>query len=131
MDWVAPEAPANSPAMITLRRLALDRADLVAPRLLLEEVTNALLTGVRRRRWSGAQADASFALVRQLPVRLADTSADLGRAYELARRFDDHPIYDMLYVALSERLKTQLITADADLRARLASLSWVTGPDNA
>ncbi len=117
--------------MITLRRLALDRADLVAPRLLLEEVTNALLTGVRRRRWSGAQADASFALVRQLPVRLADTSADLGRAYELARRFDDHPIYDMLYVALSERLKTQLITADADLRARLASLSWVTGPDNA
>jgi len=37
----------------------------------------------------------------------------------------------MLYVALSERLKTQLITADADLRARLSSLSWVTGPDNA
>jgi predicted nucleic acid-binding protein len=131
VDWVAPEAPANSPAMITLRRLALDGADLLAPRLLLEEVTNALLTGVRRRRWSGAQADASFALVRQLPVRLADTSADLGRAYELARRYDDHPIYDMLYVALSERLKTQLITADADLRARLASLSWVTGPDNA
>jgi hypothetical protein len=34
-------------------------------------------------------------------------------------------------VAVSERLKTQLITADADLRSRLVSMSWVTGPDEA
>lgn len=130
VDWVAPGAAANSAAMKTLRRLALEGSDLLAPRLLLEEVTNALLTGVRRRRWSGAKADASFALVQQMPVKLADTPADLDRAYELARRYDDHPIYDMLYVALSQRLKTQLITADADLRSRLASMSWVIGPDD-
>ena len=65
-----------------------------------------------------------------MPVKLADTPPDLDRAYELARRYDDHPIYDMLYVALSQRLKTQLITADADLRSRLASMSWVIGPDD-
>jgi len=131
VDRVAPAVAGNARARNTLRRLALDGADLVAPRLLLEEVTNALLTGVRRRRWSGAQADASFALVRQLPVRLADTPADLDRAHELARRYDDHPIVDMLYVARSERLKIQLITADSDLRSRLASLSWVVGLDDA
>ena len=131
MDWVAPAVAGNASARNTLRRLALDGANLLAPRLLLEEVTNALLTGVRLRRWSGAQTDASFALLRQMPVKLADTPADLGRAYELARRYDDHPIYDMLYVALSERPKIQLITADADLRSRLASLSWVIGLDDA
>jgi predicted nucleic acid-binding protein len=117
--------------MRTLRRLAADGADLLAPRLLLEEVTNALLTGVRRRRWTGANADTSFVLVQQLPVKLVDTPGDLDRAYELARRHDDHSIYDMLYVAVSERLKTQLITADADLRSRLVSISWVIGPDEA
>jgi predicted nucleic acid-binding protein len=128
VDWVAPGAPAGSAAMKTLRRLADDGADLLAPRLLLEEVTNALLTGVRRRRWTGAKADAAFVLVQQLPVKLVDTAGDLDRAYELARRYDDHPIYDMLYVAVSERLKTQLITADDDLRSRLMSMSWVVGP---
>jgi predicted nucleic acid-binding protein len=116
--------------MTTLRRLAGEGAALLAPRLLLEEVTNALLTGVRRRRWTGASADAAFVLLRQLPVQLVDTSADLDRAFELARRYDDHPVYDMLYVAVAERLRTQLITADVDLRDRLASISWVVAPDH-
>lgn len=131
MDWVAPGAAAASPAMKTLRRLAAEGAALQAPRLLLEEVTNALLTGIRRRRWTGAKADAAFVLVQQLPVKLVDTASDLDRAYELARRYDDHPIYDMLYVAVAERLKTQLITADTDLRSRLASSAWVVAPDQA
>jgi predicted nucleic acid-binding protein len=129
VDWVAPGAPAQSPAMTTLRRLAGEGAALVAPRLLLEEVTNALLTGVRRRRWTGASADAAFVLLRQLPVQLVDTSADLDRAFELARRYDDYPLDDMLYVAVAERIRTQFITADAGLRERLAGLSWVVAPD--
>jgi predicted nucleic acid-binding protein len=128
---VAPGAPAGSSAIKTLRRLAAERADLIAPRLLLEEVTNALLTGVRRRRWTGAAADTAFVHLQQLPVRLVDTSGDLDRAYELARRYDDHPIYDMLYVAVSERMRTQLITADASLRARLSAMSWIVAPDKA
>jgi predicted nucleic acid-binding protein len=117
--------------MRTLRRLAAERADLVAPRLLFEEVTNALLTGVRRRRWTGAAADTAFLHLQQLPVRLVDSAGDLDRAYELARRYDDHPIYDMLYVAVSERVGTQLITADANLRSRLAAMTWVVAPDRA
>jgi predicted nucleic acid-binding protein len=131
VDWVAPGAGSGSPAMKTLRRLAGESADLLAPRLLLEEVTNALLTGVRRRRWTGAAADTAFVHLQQLPVRLIDTAGDLDRAYELARRYDDHPIYDMLYVALSERVGAQLITADADLRTRLVGMTWVVAPDRA
>ncbi len=54
-------------------------------------------------------------------MRLVDTPADLERAYDLARRYDDHPLHDMLYVAVAERTQTALITADEQLRSRLAA----------
>jgi predicted nucleic acid-binding protein len=115
--------------MGALRRFVADGAELLAPRLLLEEVANALLTGVRRARWSGLAADDASRLLRELPVRLADEPRDLDRAWELARRHDNHPVYDMVYVALAERCATTLVTADDVLRRRLVDLAWVVGPD--
>ena len=128
VDWVAPRTATDSPAMEALGRLATQPVELSAPRLLLEEVSNALLTGLRRRRWTGEEADEAFERLRTLPVRLLDTRADLERAYELARRYDQHPIHDMLYVAVAERLRTTLVTADDRLRARLAAQPWVIAP---
>ena len=129
VDWVAPGGDPASPAARALARLADSDADLFGPRLLVEEVSNALLTGIRRRRWSGAAADAAFELLRDLPVRLIDEPRDLARAWDLSRRYDNHPVYDMLYVALAERVRTQLITADGRLLARLASTNLVIAPD--
>jgi predicted nucleic acid-binding protein len=129
IDWVAPRTPSDSPAMHALRTLASQRADLIAPRILLEELANALLTGIRKRRWTGAEADEAFLRTRTLPVRLVDSAADLDSAYDLARRYDEHPIYDMLYVAVAQRMRTTLITADERLRARLVALPWVIGPE--
>jgi predicted nucleic acid-binding protein len=129
VDWVAPRTPSDSAAMRALRTLATQRAELVAPRLLLEEVANALLTGLRRRRWTGAEADEAFVRTRTLPVRLVDSAADVESAYDLARRYDEHPIYDMLYVAVAQRMRTTLITADERLRSRLVALPWVIGPE--
>jgi len=114
--------------MHLLDRLSRSSADLVAPRLLMEEVGNALLTGVRRGRWTGIDADQSFALLRSLPVSLIDGAVDQDRAWELSRRYDEHPIYDMVYVAVAERTGDQLITADEQLRHKLALLAWVVGP---
>ena len=131
VDWVAPRTPHDSASMQLLGRLAAQAVTLAAPRLLLEEVTNALISGIRRRRWSGSEADSAFVATRSLPVKLVDTPADLDRAYELARRFDEHPVYDMLYVAVAERLHTALVTADDRLRARVATLPWVLAPDEA
>jgi predicted nucleic acid-binding protein len=130
VDWVAPGADPQSAAVGALRRLARDEAELLAPRLLLEEVANALLTGVRRSRWTGtdADADAAHRVLRDLPVRIVDESGDLDRAWELARRHNNHPIYEMLYVALAER-RTTLVTADDALRRRLAGLDWVLAPE--
>jgi predicted nucleic acid-binding protein len=42
---------------------------------------------------------------------------------------DDHPIYDMVYVAVAERRGAVLVTADEGLRRRLSTLAWVIGPD--
>jgi predicted nucleic acid-binding protein len=129
VDWIAPDADPSLPTVGALTRLVEDRAQLVAPRLLMEEVSNALLTGVRRRRWSGAAADAAHALLRDLPVRLVDEPRDLDRAWDLARRYDDHPIYDMLYVAVAERRRTELVTADRALRERLVGVDWLLAPE--
>lgn len=129
VDWVAPGVDPRAPSGRTLDRLAKEPASLVAPRVMVEEVSNALLTGIRRRRWDGAAADSAFALLRQLPIRLVDEPADLGRAWDLARRYDEHPLYDMLYVAVAERLGEQFITADLALARRLAHLPWVLAVD--
>lgn len=128
VDWVAPDVDPSAASPALLRRLAATDDQLFAPRLLIEEVSNALLSGIRRSRWTGAEADRAQALIRRLPVRLVDTAADFDRAWDLARRYDNHPIYDMLYVALAERLRIPLITADDSLRTRLAGFPWIVPP---
>lgn len=127
VDWVAPDVDRAGPAARLLSRLVDDDAELVGPRLLLEEVANALLTGVRRRRWDGSAADAAFDMLRRLPVALVDEARDLERAWDLSRRYDEHPVYDMVYVAVAERLGEQLYTADERLLARLGGLGFVVG----
>lgn len=129
VDWVAPGADPDSPAVAALRRMASAEVELLAPRLLLEEVANALLTGVRRGRWSGAEADAAHGVLGELPVRILDDQRDLDRAWDLARRHDNHPIYDMLYAALAERRRTTLVTADARLRRQLTGFDRVIAPE--
>ncbi|MBA2640169.1 MAG: type II toxin-antitoxin system VapC family toxin [Nocardioidaceae bacterium] len=128
VDWVVPDADPRGPSRRLLERWAVEDARVLAPRLLIEEVANALLTGCRRARWSGPEADAGFRLLLRLPVELADSSADVKRAWELSRRYDDHPVYDMLYVALAERIGHRLVTADARLRDRLVGVDYVVAP---
>lgn len=130
VDWVAPGVDPNVPSVALLARLAADETELLAPRLLMEEVSNALLTGVRRGRWHGSDADAAHRHLRRLPMTLVDDVRDLERAWDLARRYDNRPIYDLLYVALAERRRTQLVTADASLRRALVGLDWVVGPEH-
>jgi predicted nucleic acid-binding protein len=126
IEWISPEADNFSPALRLFKRLAAEGNELLAPRLLLEEVSNALVSGIRRKRWTGA---AAHALLLQLPIRFGDDRRDLVRAWDLARRYDNHPMYDMIYVALAERNDSELITADEGLRRRLAHLGWIVGPE--
>ncbi|MGN6782244.1 MAG: type II toxin-antitoxin system VapC family toxin [Marmoricola sp.] len=119
VDWLMPgggDATASERAMQQLLRAA---PALSAPELLDQEVGNALLSGVRRGRWSGAAADEAFELLTLLPVRRFSALGDRRRAWHLSRRYDEHPLYDMVYVALAQRLGEPLITADERLVRRL------------
>ena len=124
VDLIAPDVGPDSPARALFARWASEGTELLAPGLLWPETANALLTGIRRGRWSGADADAAAVLLDRLPVRRV--AEDHARAFELARRYDNWPVYDMLYVAAAERAGTELVTADTRLQARLAHLDWVT-----
>lgn len=128
VDWVAPDADPRGAARRCLERWALADEQLLAPRLLAHEVAGALLAGCRRGRWSGAAADSAYVLLRRLPLTYADTRADLDRAWELARRYDEHPVNDMVYLALAERTGHQLVTADDRLRQRLVGVDYVVTP---
>lgn len=75
----------------------------------------------------GAAADDAYQRLRSLPITLIDDAAGRDRAWDLSRR-DEHPIYNMLYAAVAERLNDQLFTADERLRRRLAALDFVVGP---
>jgi predicted nucleic acid-binding protein len=131
IDLIAPDVAADSAARALFGRWAGTDTELLAPGLLWLETANALLTGIRRGRWSGADADGAAALLQRLPVRRVDADADSSRAFELARRYDNWPVYDMLYVALAERTRDEFVTADRGLQARLAHLGWVKGPETA
>lgn len=129
VDLVAPDVGSAAPARVLFGKWAAAGTEPAAPSLLWLETSNALLTGIRRGRWSGADADAAHARLERIPLRRADSARDQARAFELARRYDNWPGYDMVYVALAERLGTELITADQRLRARLAHLGWVKSID--
>lgn len=128
IDLIAPDVGGDSPARRLFGAWATGSAELHAPGLLWTEAADALVTGIRRGRWDGAAADAAAARLASLPVLRSDTPADHERAFELARRYDNWPPRDMLYVALADRLGTELITADDRLIARLSHLGWVRAP---
>jgi predicted nucleic acid-binding protein len=125
VDWVAPDADPKGPAGSLLRTLGAANATLVAPRLLREEVANALLTGMRRGRWDGPAADAAAQALWSLPIVHADDDATLRRAWEFSRRYDNHSVYDMIYVALADQIGEDLFTADERLCRRLVGVTFV------
>ena len=114
--------------MKTLQRLTRANDAVVAPELLYVECASALVAGVRRNRWTGRDADAAYGLLMRLPVKAVSDRRHLDRAWELSRRYDNHPVYDMLYAATAEAAGTVLITADETLLGRLGNLGWVQRP---
>lgn len=68
VDCGAPGIDSSSPAMRAMRRLSSERAELIGPRLLVTECANALLTGVKKGKWSGADADRAYEFLVYLAV---------------------------------------------------------------
>jgi predicted nucleic acid-binding protein len=91
---------------------------LIAPDLLMIEVSNAMWKKWRKQEIDVAQAAAAQSLVTSfvelVPSRPFAESA-LAIAIEL-----EHPVYDCVYLAMSEATTHPVITADRRLLARCA-----------
>lgn len=101
-----------------------NEGSLIAPSLIAAEIGSALWKAVRRG--NVKRADAQMALDTALLsfealIPLEDLRA---RALEFATDLD-HPIYDCFYLALAERERCALVTADARLLAAAKKLKAI------
>jgi len=119
------ETTAN--AAVLLERLR--EGEAVVPSLWLLELANGLVVAERRGRVTRADSTRFLGLIRQLPIRIDQTSTldlaasvmDLARAYELSA-------YDAAYLELALRLGQPLATLDARLR-NAAERAGVESPE--
>ncbi len=96
---------------------------LAAPDLLVAEVANVLWKRERAGHIAAEQVDAALAELPLVFGELAPASALSTRAMRIARTLD-HPVYDCLYLALSEVADATLVTDDARLARRVAGTPW-------
>jgi predicted nucleic acid-binding protein len=103
-----------------------ERRDLVAPALIHFEILNALYQYERHGKLSTDTISEAVDVALGLPIRLYSDSALHLRAIQITRRFALPASYDAHYLALAERLGTELWTCDARLVKKVgADLSWV------
>jgi predicted nucleic acid-binding protein len=117
VKWVVPEAGSES-----ADRLVAAGETLLAPDLMPVEAANALWKKVRQRELSRAEAGEALRLLLASGVELMASTPLLPRALALAARLG-HPVYDCLYLALAERERSRLVTADDVLLRRVRGLS--------
>ena len=108
VKWVLPETD-SGPAV------ALRGADsLIAPSLVIAEIGNALWKSVLRGDVDKSDASAALQIAVGHFERIVSIDQLAARALELAVDLR-HPIYDCLYLALAERERAPIVSADARL----------------
>ena len=109
VKWVLPEI--GSERAVAIRTTD---EDLIAPSLISAEIGNAIWRTVLRGDLSAAEAHdyLKTAIAHYQRIILLEELTDAAIALAIRLR---HPIYDCFYLALAERERCALITADARL----------------
>lgn len=110
VKWVVGESGSDRASALR------DESDLIAPSQLVSEVGNALWKAVRRRDVAASDAIPALRSVLRAFDALVPNEQLHERALALAIELD-HPIYDCFYLALAERERAPLISADKRLIA--------------
>jgi predicted nucleic acid-binding protein len=92
-----------------------DDAEVVAPPLLLYEITSTLRNKVHRALVLHDEADEALGELLNLPIALISPPDIHERAWELATRFNQPTAYDANYLAVAEALDCPFWTADRRL----------------
>ncbi len=94
-------------------------SDLLAPDLLILEVTNALWKKLRRGEIDRIDLDDTMRCLKHGVPVLVRTHDLIDEAVPIMLELD-HPIYDCVYLALAEAADASLVTDDRRLRASVA-----------
>jgi predicted nucleic acid-binding protein len=108
VKWVLPEP--DSGLAVALR----ETGALIAPSLVIAEIGNALWKSVLRGDVDKSDAYAALHTAVAHFERIVSIDQLAARALELAVDLR-HPIYDCLYLALAERERVPIVSADAKL----------------
>ena len=103
----------------TEARGLLDGEELHAPRLLASEVANAVWRKVRLDQVDRGAAGQLLATISDMPVHWHADETVCADAIRLAIALD-RPVYDLMYLALAQRLGARVVTADQRLVNALA-----------
>lgn len=102
------------------------RLSLVAPFLLVFELTNGMLTAARRQRLSQPQAQEGLGLLLAAGIRLV--AVDVARVFSLSMRWK-LSAYDGAYLGLAEKLESEVWTGDRAFytacRGRGSRVRWI------
>jgi predicted nucleic acid-binding protein len=111
LKWYVSEEGSESAAQII-------GTQLIAPDLILAELSNALWKKHRRGEIGPEQARLALAEV-ELSVALIPAASLVHRAFAIAMELK-HPVYDCYFLALAEQSGCPLLTADRRLLSRCA-----------
>jgi predicted nucleic acid-binding protein len=105
------------------RELSGTRDRLVAPRLIVTEIANALARKTTQRMLTSGEARYHFTAFAQFLPELIDVDELIEPALENACALR-HPIYDLIYLEAARRLDAQLVTADRRFAAKIAGTDF-------
>ena len=100
-----------------------EAGDLIAPDFLLVEFMGASSRRVRNGTVSREYAAWAMAHMPLQIVRFFPDHPLLGAAFDISVSLN-HPPYDCVYLALAEREKAELVTADEDFLRKIARSRW-------
>jgi predicted nucleic acid-binding protein len=109
--WVLPEPQSNE-----AHALRLTGEPIIAPELVYAEIGNAIWKRAAIGELSEAHALEALAIATGLFTAIVPMAALAARATQIAIALK-HPIYDCFYLALAERERAPLISADKRLLA--------------
>ncbi|MDB5578769.1 MAG: PilT protein-like [Bradyrhizobium sp.] len=92
---------------------------LIAPRLIMTEIANALARKTIQGMLTRQEAKYQFSSLPQFLPDLMDIDELIETAFENACTLR-HPIYDLLYLEAARKVEAQLVTADRRFTAKIA-----------
>lgn len=113
----------EEPGRAEARRLLTAGDPLIAPDLIVAEVTNAMWKRVLARQMTVMQGATATASLGRFLDSLLPLAPLAERALAIAEELR-HPAYDCFYLALAEARAASFATADRRLIARVAGTPW-------